>query len=131
MGNKLYVGNLPYSFRDEDMQQAFAAFGTVSSAKVMMERDTGRSKGGARADSAARGRSLGCELRHASTFGGRGEFFRRRRRRFPGGVPVLRDAGDDARRFAGTRQFLIAQVKIRPAGWLERKGANATARGEF
>jgi RNA recognition motif-containing protein len=45
MGNKLYVGNLPYSFRDEDMQQAFAAFGTVSSAKVMMERDTGRSKG--------------------------------------------------------------------------------------
>ncbi len=45
MGNKLYVGNLPYSFRDEDMQQAFAQFGTVASAKVMMERDTGRSKG--------------------------------------------------------------------------------------
>ena len=45
MGNKLYVGNLPYSFRDEDLQQAFAAHGTVSSAKVMMERDTGRSKG--------------------------------------------------------------------------------------
>ena len=45
MGNKLYVGNLPYTFRDEDLQQAFAAHGTVSSAKVMMERDTGRSKG--------------------------------------------------------------------------------------
>ena len=45
MGNKLYVGNLPYSFRDEDLQQAFAAQGTVTSAKVMMERDTGRSKG--------------------------------------------------------------------------------------
>ena len=45
MGNKLYVGNLPYSFRDEDLQQAFAAHGAVSSAKVMMERDTGRSKG--------------------------------------------------------------------------------------
>ena len=45
MGNKLYVGNLPYSFRDDDLQQAFAAHGTVSSAKVMMERDTGRSKG--------------------------------------------------------------------------------------
>ena len=45
MGNKLYVGNLPYSFRDEDLQQAFAAHGTVTSAKVMMERDTGRSKG--------------------------------------------------------------------------------------
>jgi len=45
MGNKLYVGNLPYSFRDDDLQQAFAAHGTVTSAKVMMEPDTGRSKG--------------------------------------------------------------------------------------
>jgi cold-inducible RNA-binding protein len=45
MGNKLYVGNLPYSFRDDDLQQAFAAHGSVTSAKVMMERDTGRSKG--------------------------------------------------------------------------------------
>ena len=45
MGNKLYVGNLPYSFRDDDLQQAFAQYGAVSSAKVMMERDTGRSKG--------------------------------------------------------------------------------------
>jgi hypothetical protein len=45
MGNKLYVGNLAYSVRDEDLQQAFAQFGTVASAKVMMDRDTGRSKG--------------------------------------------------------------------------------------
>ncbi len=45
MGNKLYVGNLPYTVRDEDLQQAFGAFGNVNSAKVMMERDTGRSKG--------------------------------------------------------------------------------------
>ena len=45
MGNKLYVGNLPYSVRDADLEQAFSAFGSVTSAKVMMERDTGRSKG--------------------------------------------------------------------------------------
>jgi cold-inducible RNA-binding protein len=45
MGNKLYVGNLPYSYRDSDMEQAFAQYGSVVSAKVMMERDTGRSKG--------------------------------------------------------------------------------------
>ena len=45
MGNKLYVGNLAYSVRDEDLQQAFAQFGNVTSAKVMMDRDTGRSKG--------------------------------------------------------------------------------------
>ncbi|MCC6416167.1 MAG: RNA-binding protein [Opitutaceae bacterium] len=45
MGNKLYVGNLPYSVRDDSLAQAFGRFGTVTSAKVMMERDTGRSKG--------------------------------------------------------------------------------------
>jgi hypothetical protein len=45
MGNKLYVGNLPYSVRDSDLEQSFGQFGSVSSAKVMMERDTGRSKG--------------------------------------------------------------------------------------
>ena len=45
MGKKLYVGNLPYSVRDGDLEQAFGQFGSVTSAKVMMERDTGRSKG--------------------------------------------------------------------------------------
>jgi hypothetical protein len=45
MGNKLYVGNLAYSVRDDDLQQAFGAYGAVQSAKVMMDRDTGRSKG--------------------------------------------------------------------------------------
>ncbi|ODU09546.1 MAG: RNA-binding protein [Rubrivivax sp. SCN 71-131] len=45
MGNKLYVGNLAYSVRDESLQQAFSQYGHVTSAKVMMDRDTGRSKG--------------------------------------------------------------------------------------
>jgi hypothetical protein len=45
VGNKLYVGNLAYSVRDQDLQDAFSQFGAVSSAKVMMDRDTGRSKG--------------------------------------------------------------------------------------
>jgi hypothetical protein len=45
MGNKLYVGNLAYSIRDDELLQAFAQFGTVTSAKVMMDRETGRSKG--------------------------------------------------------------------------------------
>ncbi|MBP6559212.1 MAG: RNA-binding protein [Burkholderiaceae bacterium] len=72
MGNKLYVGNLPYSFRDEDLQQTFSQYGSVSSAKVMMERDTGRSKGfgfvemgsDAEAQSAIQGV-------HGQSFGGR------------------------------------------------------------
>jgi RNA recognition motif-containing protein len=45
MGKKLYVGNLPYSVSDSDLQQMFEAHGTVTSAQVIMDRDTGRSKG--------------------------------------------------------------------------------------
>jgi hypothetical protein len=45
VGNKLYVGNLAYSVRDDSLLQAFSQFGSVTSAKVMMDRETGRSKG--------------------------------------------------------------------------------------
>ena len=45
MGKKLYVGNLPYSVSDSDLQTMFGAHGTVQSAQVIMDRDTGRSKG--------------------------------------------------------------------------------------
>lgn len=45
MSNKLFVGNLSYSVQDADLQQQFSSFGNVQSAKVIMERETGRSKG--------------------------------------------------------------------------------------
>jgi RNA recognition motif-containing protein len=45
MGKKLYCGNLSYSVDDQSLNQSFSEFGTVSSAKVMMDRDSGRSKG--------------------------------------------------------------------------------------
>jgi cold-inducible RNA-binding protein len=45
MGKKLYVGNLAYAVADSDLQTMFAAHGTVESAQVIMDRDTGRSKG--------------------------------------------------------------------------------------
>ena len=45
MGKKLYVGNLAYSVSDSDLQTMFEAFGTVQSAQIIMDRDTGRSKG--------------------------------------------------------------------------------------
>lgn len=45
MGKKLYVGNLPYSANDQFLQDTFAQCGTVESAKVIMDRDSGRSKG--------------------------------------------------------------------------------------
>lgn len=41
----IYVGNLAYSVTDNDLREAFAAFGEVSRANVIMDRDTGRSKG--------------------------------------------------------------------------------------
>lgn len=41
----IYVGNLAYSVTDDDLRAAFAAFGEVSRASVIMDRDTGRSKG--------------------------------------------------------------------------------------
>jgi len=72
MGNKLYVGNLPYSFRDSDLEQTFSQFGSVNSAKVMMERDTGRSKGfgfvemGSDAEAQA-----AIQAVHGQNFGGR------------------------------------------------------------
>ena len=45
MGKKIYVGNLPYSVTDATLEQLFSAHGTVQSAQVIMDRDTGRSKG--------------------------------------------------------------------------------------
>src|ERR1700722_1760018 len=45
MGKKLYVGNLAYGVSDTDLQNLFTPHGTVQSAQIIMDRDTGRSKG--------------------------------------------------------------------------------------
>ena len=45
MGKKLYVGNLSYNISNSDLENLFTAHGTVRSAQVIMDRDTGRSKG--------------------------------------------------------------------------------------
>ncbi len=45
MSNKIYVGNLPYSIDDAALRHNFSEYGSVASAKVMMDRDSGRSKG--------------------------------------------------------------------------------------
>ncbi len=45
MGNKLYVGNLSYAMQDRDLQELFAEYGTVTSAKIVSDRESGRSKG--------------------------------------------------------------------------------------
>jgi RNA recognition motif-containing protein len=45
MGKKLYVGNLNYGVTESELTQMFGAHGTVQSAQIIMDRDTGRSKG--------------------------------------------------------------------------------------
>ena len=45
MGKKIYVGNLPYSTDDAELENAFGQFGQVDSARVITDRETGRSKG--------------------------------------------------------------------------------------
>ena len=45
MASRLYVGNLPYNFTNQDLQQVFSAYGGVRSAEVIMDRMTGRSRG--------------------------------------------------------------------------------------
>ena len=45
MGKRLYVGNLPYSVTEDNLQEKFSAHGTVESTKVITDRNTGRSKG--------------------------------------------------------------------------------------
>ncbi|MFA7286674.1 MAG: RNA-binding protein [Patescibacteria group bacterium] len=45
MAKRLFVGGLPYSTTDEDLKDAFSNSGTVASAKIITDRETGRSKG--------------------------------------------------------------------------------------
>ncbi|MDT8992525.1 RNA-binding protein [Curvibacter sp. APW13] len=72
MSNRLYVGNLSYSVRDNDLHEQFSSFGNVQSAKVMMERDTGRSKGfGFVEMSNSQESQAAIEGLHGTTMGGR------------------------------------------------------------
>ena len=72
MGKRLYVGNLPYTISDSELQQLFEQHGSVTSAQVVMDRDTGRSKGfgfvemGSDAEAQAAITAL-----HGTEFGGR------------------------------------------------------------
>lgn len=45
MGKKLYVGNLPFSATEDSLKEAFSQFGTVETVTIIMDRDTGQSKG--------------------------------------------------------------------------------------
>ena len=74
---KLFVGGLPFSTTDDELQTAFADFGTVASAKVITDRETGRSRGfafveyesddeGKAAEAGLDGKELGGRTIHVS-----------------------------------------------------------------
>jgi len=99
MDNKLYVGNLPYSMQDEDLREHFARFGEVASAKVMTDRETGRSKGFAFVEmgSGEEARSAITGM-HGQSFGGRALVVNEARPREP------RPAGGFGGGFGGNRR---------------------------
>ena len=72
MGKKIYVGNLPFTATSESLSEVFGRYGTVDSSKIIIDRDTGRSKGFGfveMSDSGAADSAI-AEL-HGSDFGGR------------------------------------------------------------
>ncbi len=72
MGNKIYVGNLPFSATSESLNEMFSKFGTVDSAKIVMDRDTGRSKGFGFVEMSSEGEAQAAiEKLNGSDMGGR------------------------------------------------------------
>lgn len=67
MSNKLYIGNLPYSATDATLAEKFADCGTVSSAKVIMDRESGRSKGFAFVEMSTAAEAANTISRHNGT----------------------------------------------------------------
>jgi cold-inducible RNA-binding protein len=73
MAVKLYVGNLPYSTTEDELREMFAAYGTVESAAVISDRDTGRSKGFGFVElSTAEEAKAAIDALNGKDFGGRG-----------------------------------------------------------
>jgi len=72
MGNKLYVGNLPYDTNEDDLTALFAQAGTVSTVNVMRDRETGRARGFAFVEMATdQEAQAAINQLHEHSFGGR------------------------------------------------------------
>ena len=72
MGKKIYVGNLPFNTTNESLSEIFTQFGQVDSSKIVMDRDTGRSKGFGFVEMTSSDEAdAAIEKLHGSDFGGR------------------------------------------------------------
>lgn len=72
MGKKIYVGNLPFSTTSESLSEIFAQFGQVDSSKIVMDRETGRSKGFGFVEMTSMDEAdVAIEKLHGSDYGGR------------------------------------------------------------
>lgn len=72
MGKKIYVGNLPFSTTSESLTDIFSPFGQVDSSKIVLDRDTGRSKGFGFVEMASDDEAdRAIEKLHGSDYGGR------------------------------------------------------------
>ena len=70
MGKKLYVGNLSFQTSEDDLRQAFSQYGTVTSAQIVMDRETGRSRGFAFVEMSD-GADAAIQAMNGADFGGR------------------------------------------------------------
>ncbi len=85
MAKKLYVGNLPYNTTDDELRELFAAHGTVESANVVSDRDTGRSRGFGFVEMDPEGADKAISALDGKDFGGRPLRIDEARERQPGG----------------------------------------------
>src|ERR1700739_3193112 len=103
MSNKLFVGNLSFDLTENDLQDAFAAYGTVTEASLMMDRMTNRPRGfGFVTMSTPEEAQKAVEGMHGKDFGGRGltvHGARPREERPPGGGGGRREYGERRERY--------------------------------
>ena len=85
MAKKLYVGNLPYTTNDDELRQLFEEYGSVESADVVSDRETGRSRGFGFVEMDDEGADKAMRALDGKDFGGRPLRIDEARERRPGG----------------------------------------------
>lgn len=136
MGNKLFVGGLSWNTTDESLFEAFAQFGEVSEAKVILDRETGRSRGfgfvtfndGESAQSAVE-QMNGTELDGRAIRVNEAEDRRRPTRRTASGATRTRTSTSGASRVGTTARLTDVTTTTTTGEMLSRRGTTHTSGG--